>query len=141
MDLSVPDATMPTSHVDLLERPLFCHLATVRPDGAPQSSVMWFEWDGEYLRFTHTKKRQKFRNIANEPRVAVSIADPDNGYRFLEVRGVVETIEDDPTGAFYDRLAERYGSPNRVRDPEVRVVLKVKPTAFVAVDRGRVFKP
>ncbi len=134
------DSPPPASHVDLLERPLFAHLATIRPDGAPQSSVMWFDWDGQRVRFTHTKKRQKFRNIANEPRVALSIADPDDAYRFLEVRGVVETTEHDPTGAFYDRLAVRYGSPNRVRDPEVRVVLTVKPTAFVAVDRGQVVK-
>ena len=106
--------------------------------GGARERYQFIGRDGEYLTFTHTKKRQKFRNIANQPRVAISIVDPENSYRFLEVRGEVETIVDDPTGSFYDRLAERYGSPNRVRDPEVRVVLKVKPTRFVAVDGGRV---
>ena len=79
----------PESHADLLAQPTFAHLATVRPDGSPQSSVMWFDWDGERIRMTHTKTRQKFRNLADEPRVAMSIADPTDGYRFLEVRGTL----------------------------------------------------
>src|ERR1700750_1773367 len=99
---------VPASHADLLERPLFAHLATVRPDGAPQSSVMWFDWDGERIRMTHTKTRQKFRNLENDPRVALSIADPTDGYRVLEVRGVVEAIEDDDDqGSFYLSLQKR----------------------------------
>ena len=102
-------AELPESHRDLLERPTFAHLATVRPDGAPQSSVMWFEWDGSRLRFTHTKTRQKFANLAREPRVALSIADPDDPYRVLEVRGRVESIDDDEKASFYRSLQERYG--------------------------------
>jgi PPOX class probable F420-dependent enzyme len=128
----------PETHADLLERPLFAHLATIRPDGAPQSRVMWFEWDGEHLKFTHTKRRQQFKNLADEPRIALSIHDPDDQYRFLEVRGEVSSVEDDPTGEFYNRLAERYGSRNRVRDPEVRVVVKVRPTKYVRVIGGAV---
>ena len=57
---------------------------------------MWFDWDGELLRFTHTTKRQKYRNIAAHPKVAMSIVDPDNPYRYLEVRGDVEQIVPDP---------------------------------------------
>lgn len=137
----MPERTPPVSHADLLDRPIFAHLATIRPDGAPQSSVMWFEWDGEHLSFTHTKTRQKFRNLSREGRVAVSLVDPDNAYRFLEVRGEVDTIEDDPTGAFYNRLSERYSSGRSVRDPDVRVIIKVRPTAFVAVESGLVVRP
>ena len=96
-------------HVDLLERTLFAHLATVRPDGAPQSNVMWFEWDGQDVRFTHTTTRQKYRNFEHEPRVAFSVLGPDNPYRFVEVRGDVATIEADPGGTFYRHLQERYG--------------------------------
>lgn len=51
--------TLPASHKDLLDRALFAHLATVRPDGGPQSSAMWFAWDGERVRFSHTSTRQK----------------------------------------------------------------------------------
>jgi PPOX class probable F420-dependent enzyme len=134
-------ATVPATHADLLDEPTFAHLATVRPDGAPQSSVMWFDWDGERARFTHTSERQKYRNFAHEPRVAFSIIDAKNPYRFLEVRGLVESIEPDPTGAFYSHLARRYGRDNNtVADADVRVVVTVRATSFVAVDRGRITK-
>jgi PPOX class probable F420-dependent enzyme len=129
----------PESHTDLLDQPTFAHLATVRPDGSPQSSVMWFAWDGERIRMTHTKTRQKFRNLADEPRVAMSITDPADGYRFLEVRGVVESIEDDDAEAsFYRSLQQRYGLSYPIRDADVRVIMTIRPTAYVAVEGGSV---
>src|SRR3954471_5260690 len=78
---------IPAGYHDLLERPLYGHLATSRPDGSVQVSPIWFDWDGELLRFAHTTKRQKYRNVQSNPRVAMSISDPDNPYRYLEVRG------------------------------------------------------
>ena len=129
---------VPASHVDLLERPLFAHLATVRPDGDPQSSVMWFAWDGSRIRLTHTRTRQKFANLAREPRVALSIADPDDQYRFLELRGTVEKIEDDLGAEFYRSLQRRYGMDYEVTDADVRVVITIRPERFVAVRGGSV---
>jgi len=90
-------AAIPTDLLDLLERPLYAHLATTRPDGTVQVSPMWFDWDGERLRFSTTTTRQKYRNVQSHPHVAASISDPENPYRFLEVRGVVEEIEPDPS--------------------------------------------
>jgi PPOX class probable F420-dependent enzyme len=133
-----PVSEVPASHVDLLERPLFAHLATVRPDGAPQSSVMWFAWDGSRIRMTHTRTRQKFANLAREPRVAISVADPDAPYRFLELRGTVEKIEDDPGAEFYRSLQRRYGMDYEVTDADVRVVITIRPERFVAVRGGSV---
>jgi len=134
--------TLPENYADLLERPLFAHLATVRPDGAPQSSVMWFVWDGEFLRMTHTKNRQKFRNFQHESRVALSIADPDDQYRFLEIRGVVEKIEDDDAQAsFYASLHERYRRTARIKDADVRVIVTIRPESFVVVGSGKVLNP
>jgi PPOX class probable F420-dependent enzyme len=129
----------PQSHADLRERPTFAHLATIRPDGSPQSSVMWFVWDGDRIRMTHTKSRQKFRNLADEPRVALSITDPDDQYRFLEIRGTVENIEDDtPEAAFYQSLQRRYGQSYPIKDAAERVVLTIRPEKFVAVEGGNV---
>jgi PPOX class probable F420-dependent enzyme len=133
-----PVSEVPASHVDLLERPLFAHLATVRPDGAPQSSVMWFAWDGSRIRMTHTRTRQKFANLARKPRVALSVADPDDQYRFLELRGTVEKIEDDPGAEFYRSLQHRYGMDYEVTDADVRVVITIRPERFVAVQGGSV---
>jgi PPOX class probable F420-dependent enzyme len=123
---------VPEGYQDLLERPLYGHLATIRPDGAVQVNVMWFDWDGELLRFTHTNKRQKFRNVQANPVVAMSIADPDNPYRFLEVRGVVDEIVPDPDGDFYMHLNNRYSGPFSEPPPDHpdRVVLVVRPTGY-----------
>jgi PPOX class probable F420-dependent enzyme len=127
----------PDSHTDLLERPVFAHLATVRPDGAPQATPMWFLWDPEagVIKLTHTNQRYNFRNIQHEPRVSISITDPDNEYRYLSMRGVVEKIEDDPTGDFYNVLAQRYrGHTIEVKDKDVRVILHVRPTGWRSRD-------
>jgi len=132
----MPTPIVPASHAHLLERPLFAHLATVRPDGAPQTSLMWFAWDGEVIRLTHTTKRQKYRNLTHERRVALSIADPDNPYDSLEVRGEVTSIEPDPEATFYRSLQQRYGVSYPVTDADVRVVITVRPTSLVPVTSG-----
>ena len=129
---------VPASHADLLEKPLFAHLATVRPDGSPQSSIMWFGWDGSRIRMTHTRRRQKFANLSREPRVALSIADPDDQYRFLEIRGTVETIEDDLGTEFYKSLQRRYGLDRPVPNPDARVVITIRPDRFIAVRSGKI---
>ena len=123
---------IPDGYEDLLVRPLFGHLATVRPDGAPAVTPMWFAWDGELLRFTHTTRRAKLRNIDHTPQVALSILDPAQPYRYLQVRGSVERIEPDPTGAFFLELAGRYGMehPSVPPDAADRVVLVVRPFAY-----------
>jgi PPOX class probable F420-dependent enzyme len=97
---------------------------------------MWFAWEGERARFSHTRTRQKLRNLAYEPRVSFHLVDPDNPYRALEVRGRVESIEADPGAAFYRSLQERYDLVVPVSDVDVRVVITVAPTSFVAVDGG-----
>src|SRR5262245_4651834 len=125
----------PQTHLDLLERPLFGHLATVRADGSPQVNPMWFLWDAEHgvLKLTHTKERHNYRNVRRDPRVALSVIDPDDQYRYLQVRGVVEKIEDDPTGSFYQTLQRRYrGAAGEVSDRAVRVILTVRPIAWKA---------
>jgi PPOX class probable F420-dependent enzyme len=116
----------------VLERPVLCDLATIRPDGSPQVNPMWFKWDGEFLWFTHTNYRQKFKNIANEPRVAISIIHPDDRYDYVEVRGVVEKIEDDPEATMYQLLSEWYdGTPVTPADAKDRVKIAVRPTKIL----------
>jgi PPOX class probable F420-dependent enzyme len=127
---------LPQSHRDLLERPLFAHLATLRSDGSPQSSVMWFAWDGQRARFSHTSTRQKYRNLRRDGRVSFHIQDPDYPYRTLEVRGRVESMDPDPDATFYRSLQERYGLVHPVFDADVRVVIVVEPTNFITVDGG-----
>ncbi len=108
-DSPEPVRVIPESLADLLERPLYAHLATVRPDGTPQVNPTWFRFDGEYVWLTTTTRRQKHRNWQAQPAVALSIADPGHPSRYLEVRGRVERIVPDPEGAEFVRLAARYG--------------------------------
>lgn len=125
----------PETHADLLERPVFAHFATVRADGAPLVNPMWFLWDParQRLRLTHIKSRHNYGNLQKEPRVALSMADPDDQYRYLQVRGVVEKVEDDPTGEFYNTLCMRYrGHRIDVKDRAERVVLTIRPTGYKA---------
>jgi PPOX class probable F420-dependent enzyme len=132
MEQSTPK--VPDSHRDLLERPLIAHVATVRDDGGVQSNPMWFDWDGDRISLTHTRTRRKFRNLQAEPRVALSIVDPADSQRYLEVRGVVEDVDDDRGGQYYRRLRRRYGvDPDApMPDADVRVVLRIRPTVLLA---------
>ena len=120
--------TIPASHADLLERPLYCHLATVSPGGRPQSNPMWFVWDGTHLRFTHTDTRRKYQQLQANPHLAISVIDPDNFARYIEVRATVEAIEPDPTGAQYAALSTRYGRDGKApADAATRVVSIARP--------------
>jgi len=122
-------AEIPEAVRDLVERPLFASLGTTRPDGAPQVNPMWFVWDGEFVWFTHTSKRQKYKNIAHEPRVSILIFDPEDPLRYVEIRGVVDHIDLDPEGLMYQRLSERYtGTPVTPDDAVDRVAIAVRPT-------------
>jgi PPOX class probable F420-dependent enzyme len=123
-----PAQVIPESLADLLERPLYAHLATVRPDGAPQVNPTWFRFDGQYLWLTTTGRRQKNRNWQVQPAVALSIADPDRPSRYLEIRGRVERIVPDPAGAEFVRLAERYGMPQGPpSDAADRIAVAIRP--------------
>ena len=116
---------IPDDYAHLLERPLYGHLGTIRPDDTVQVNPMWFEYDGTNLRFTHTRKRAKFRNLQHNPAMSFSIIDPDNQFRYLELRGRLADVEPDPTGAFYVRLGKRYGNDDQQPPPDSadRVVL------------------
>jgi PPOX class probable F420-dependent enzyme len=118
-------APVPEEYRRLLELPLYGHLGTIRPDDTVQVTPMWFEFDGEHVRFTHTTKRQKYRNLQHNPSMALSIIDPDQPFHYLEVAGALIEVVPDPEGAFYVRLQNRYGNPSRTPPPDRadRVVL------------------
>jgi len=127
-------ATIPAAYTRFLEEPLFGNLGTIRPDDTVQVNPMWFEYDGESLRFTHTTKRAKFRNLQHNPSMSLSISDPENPYDFIELRGRLVEVIPDPTGAFYVRLGQRYGNANQQPPPdsEDRVILVMSVDKAVA---------
>ncbi|WZH36726.1 MAG: PPOX class F420-dependent oxidoreductase [Microbacterium enclense] len=118
---------IPDTLRDLLEKPYYGALGTVRPDGSVQVNPMWFEFDGEHVLFTHTVTRQKYRNLQHNPSMSLMVYDPDQPYRYIEVRGRLVDEVADPEGAFYVRLGQRYGNPGQEAPPDRanRVILKM----------------
>jgi PPOX class probable F420-dependent enzyme len=118
-------ASIPAHLRPLLDRPLFGSLGTIRPDETVQVNPMWFEYDGEHLRFTHTNQRGKFRNLQRNPSMSLCLIDDTNPQSYLELRGRLVEVVDDPTGDFYVRLGRRYGNPAQQPPPDKadRVIL------------------
>jgi PPOX class probable F420-dependent enzyme len=124
------DSDIPEGYGDLLESTALAHVATIGPHGEPQNNPVWFDWDGEHVKFSQTKARQKLRNLNRDPRIAFSIVDPENPYRYLEVRGEVARVEEDPNIDFISAMAKKYMGVDRYpyhRDGDERVVVFVKP--------------
>lgn len=132
-------STIPDSHKDLLERPIATTMATAMPDGSLQNTVLWFDWDGEKIRVSTTKDRQKYKNLTANPNVSLMFVDPDNMYRYLEVRGTVEFAEE---GAYdlIDQLAKAYVNkdsyyggvaPAEAKAKEERIILNIVPKHIV----------
>jgi PPOX class probable F420-dependent enzyme len=120
---------IPDSFKDLFEKPAFAHLATLMPDGRPQVTPVWVAYDGRHVHINTAAGRQKDRNLVRDGRVALSILDPANPYRYLEVRGSVVERTESGADASIDALSERYiGKPYPFRQPgEKRVLYKILP--------------
>ncbi|HCS61483.1 MAG TPA: PPOX class F420-dependent oxidoreductase [Microbacterium sp.] len=106
------NSEIPASLIDLLDRPLYGALGTVGRDESAQVSPMWFERDDMTIRFTHTTKRAKYRNLQRNSSMSLMVFDPENPQRYIEVRGHLVEATPDPTGGFYQRLGRRYGNPD-----------------------------
>lgn len=124
-------ATIPASHSDLLTTKLaFAHVATLNSDGSPQVTPVWIDFDGTHVLVNTAKGRMKARNLAREPRVALSITDPDNSYRYLGIQGRVVEMTETGGDAHIDKMAKKYLDKDKYpfRQPaEVRVLYKIRP--------------
>ena len=118
-------AEIPSHLLDLLERPNYGVLATVGHDDSAQSSPMWFEFADGTIRFTHTTGRAKYRNLQRNPSMSLTVYDPENPLRYIELRGRLVSADPDPTASEYHRLNERYGNLLTIPDTghEDRVIL------------------
>ncbi len=107
---------IPEKYVDLFHKPAFASLGTLMPDGRPQVNS--------------ARGRQKDRNVRRDPRVALAIIDPDNPYRYLEIRGTVVEITEDGADQNIDKLAKKYLGEDKypyAKPGEVRVLYKIRP--------------
>ncbi|MET0486621.1 MAG: PPOX class F420-dependent oxidoreductase [Candidatus Rokuibacteriota bacterium] len=121
---------IPQAYRDLFDKKSFAHVATVGADGAPQVTPVWIDHDGQHIRFNTARGRVKTNNLERSPRIALSIQDPENPYRYIQVRGRVTEVTEKGADAHIDALAKKYLGQDRYpyRQPgEVRVTVKVTP--------------
>ena len=121
---------IPENFKDLFEKKAFANLATVNADGTPQVTPVWVDYDGDYVLVNSARGRRKDKNMERNSAVALSVQDPDNPYRYLEVRGKVEEITEDGADQHIDKMAKKYLGADKYpgRQPgEVRVLYKIKP--------------
>ena len=130
-------ASIPATHLDLLQTPVHGVLTTLMPDGTPQSSMVWVDSDGVNIYLNTTLERQKGRNLRRDPRATLLVIDPRNGSRWIEVRARVAAIGRDGAEAHADKLTHRYNPskqhfygdvhPPEQRDKETRVIVTLEP--------------
>ncbi|NLX11501.1 MAG: PPOX class F420-dependent oxidoreductase [Chloroflexi bacterium] len=126
---------IPDKYRDLLERPVFVALATVNPDGQPQVTPVWCSYDGTHVLINTARGRQKDQNMTRNPRVTIMAIDPDNPYRWMEIRGRVDEVTEEGGVEHINFLSGKYtGNDDYYRqDPgqrqrETRVIYKITPT-------------
>jgi PPOX class probable F420-dependent enzyme len=121
---------IPSAYLDLFRKPAFANLATLNPDGSPQVTPVWTDFDGTNILINTARGRVKHRNLQREPRVAMSIMDPENPYRYVAIQGRVMEMTENGADAHIDKLAKKYLNKDKypLRSAgEVRVLVKIKP--------------
>ncbi|HZT87368.1 MAG TPA: PPOX class F420-dependent oxidoreductase [Stellaceae bacterium] len=124
-------AAIPEAYMDLVrDKKAFAHLATVMPDGSPQVTPVWLDYADGAIRINTAKGRVKARNMKEGAHVALSIADPDNPYRYMQVRGRIRRMTEEGADAHIDALAKKYLGKEKYpfRQPgEVRIRYEIEP--------------
>lgn len=128
---------IPDKYKDLFQKKAFAHLATLMPDGRPQVTPVWVDLDGSHIRINSAKGRVKDKNMKHNKQVALSITDPDNPYRHIDVQGEVVEITEQGADAHINALAKKYLGKDQYpfRQPgEVRVTYKIRPDRVTQSD-------
>jgi PPOX class probable F420-dependent enzyme len=129
--------SIPNTHIDLFQKPVHGVLTTLMPDGMPQCSIVWVDYDGDYVLINTTLERQKGRNMQLNPKVTILVIDPNDSSRWIEVRGQVIELTRDGAEAHADKLTQRYCPgkqyfyrdiyPPEQKDKETRVIARIQP--------------
>jgi PPOX class probable F420-dependent enzyme len=130
-------AEIPAAYLDLLtKKKAFANIATLQPDGSPQVTPVWFDYTNGVVRVNTAKGRVKARNMSTGSKVALSILDPDNSYRYIQIRGTVTKETTDGAEAHIDSLAKKYLDKDVYpwRNPkDVRVTYEITPASVNAM--------
>ncbi|MGB1252879.1 MAG: PPOX class F420-dependent oxidoreductase [Candidatus Promineifilaceae bacterium] len=133
---------IPDSHRDLFDKPICGILTTVDPNGQPQNSVIWCDYDGEHVRVNTAAGRKKDRNVRHNQKVALIVVDPNDEMRWIDVRGFVEQVDHDADCAHIDSLAQQYrgypqffghAAPLEAQATQKRIIFRIKPENVVTL--------
>lgn len=122
-------ATLTRAAIDLLGKPFICNLVTLNPDGSPQITPVWVEYDGQHVVVNTAEGRKKPRNLHRDPRVALDVVDPGDPYKVLSLTGRVVAIDHNGADAHIDKLARKYLGRDYPfhRPDEQRVIVRIQP--------------
>ena len=129
-------SAIPEKYVDLLQKKSFAQLATLMPDGSPQVSPVWVDFDGKHILVNSAKGRVKDKNMRRDPRIGLDLIDPENAYRHLSIRGRVVEITEQGADAHIDKMAKKYLNQDKYpyrSAGEVRVIYKIEPERAAAM--------
>jgi PPOX class probable F420-dependent enzyme len=121
---------IPDKYRDLFTKRAFASLGTLMSDGSPQVTPVWVDLEGDLVVVNTARGRQKDKNMRRDPRVALAIIDPENPYRYLEIRGRVAEITEEGADAHIDKMAKKYLGADKYpyrQSGEVRVMFKIRP--------------
>jgi PPOX class probable F420-dependent enzyme len=125
--------TIPDKYLDLLQRKkAFAVLATTMPDGSPQVTPVWFDYKDGIVRVNTAKGRVKARNLKTGAAVALAVIDPDNPYRYIQIRGRVRRVSEEGAGPHIDSLAKKYLGKDKYPNAapgEVRLMCEIEPAS------------
>lgn len=121
---------IPESHRDILDKKAYAHIATVNAQGMPQVTPVWFTYEGDDIIINSARGRKKDRNIEERPdKIALSVQDPDNPYRYIGLQGKVVEITEVGGYDVINKLSHKYGGKDYPKNPgEVRVTYRIQPT-------------
>jgi PPOX class probable F420-dependent enzyme len=129
-------APIPESHKDLFQKRAFGSFTTLMPDGSPQTTPVWVDLDNGKVIVNTALGRQKDKNVRSNPKVAITLIDPDNPYRYLEIRGQVDEITQEGAAKHIDKMAKKYLDKDKypfAQPGEQRVLIKITPQKFSAM--------
>ena len=131
--ISVPESR---ANILMWEAKALAHVATIGPKGEPQSSPVWFDWVEEQLIVSFYDSSQKMRNVKRDPRVSVSIVDPDDAYKYVEIRGVAVSFVPDTDLAFMNQMAKKYLGLDEYpwhEEGQVEVIVTIDPARITGM--------
>ena len=126
---------IPEKALDLFQKPALAHIATLMPDGTPQVTPVWVDFDGTYVRINTSKGRRKEINMEHRPQVGLDIVDPANPFHWLSIRGHIAEITEEGANDHINKLSAKYtGNPQyqNFQPGETRVICKITPDRVIA---------